>query len=373
MDPVQKVDPRVSERVLSVDLYRGVVMFLLIGEATGFFELLAAVPCRSGFMRFIGVQFQHAPWEGFRLADLGQPFFLFISGVALVFSCEKRWARGEDWERTFRHALSRSFLLFLIGYVLFLVNASERSFYGEFFVNILPQLAVAGLVTFLLLKWPSYLQAGTALAILAVVEILYRLSWFPGSEGPFEIGRNFGSWVDLAVFGRTSDQNVVALSIVPAVVYTVFGVLAAGILRSRHPRMKKLWILTGAGVLGVVAGLALSMVTPIIRRLETSSFVFLAAGLAFLSLALGYWLADIRGLKKRSVVFLAVGANPLFIFVVAYSGGADWLRKIAAPFGMSSAAWVGDWGARLITSLATWVMIWSLGYWLYKRRIYVKI
>ncbi|MGB8959564.1 MAG: hypothetical protein WCC00_11215, partial [Candidatus Aminicenantales bacterium] len=73
-------------RVLSVDLYRGVVMFLLIGTATGFYDLLMAPALDGTILHTLGLQFRHTPWHGLTMFDLGQPFFMFISGVAMVFS-----------------------------------------------------------------------------------------------------------------------------------------------------------------------------------------------------------------------------------------------------------------------------------------------
>ena len=82
-------------RLASIDLFRGVVMFLLIGEATGFYDLLTLPRFAGTVIHAIGLQFQHHPWHGMRLWDLGQPFFMFISGAAMVFSYHKRWERGK--------------------------------------------------------------------------------------------------------------------------------------------------------------------------------------------------------------------------------------------------------------------------------------
>src|SRR4030042_5513263 len=153
-------------RVLSVDLFRGVVLFLLIGTATGFYDLLAAPALDGTTLHVLGLQFQPPPWHGLRLFDLGQPLFMFISGVAMVFSYEKRWERGESWGTTFGQALRRSFLLFALGWALYLVGSDAGSFKGAFLLDILPQLAFAGLVAFLLIGRPVQTQAGVALGLV---------------------------------------------------------------------------------------------------------------------------------------------------------------------------------------------------------------
>jgi len=189
-----------SDRLPAIDLFRGVVMFLLVGAATRIFELLSALPEKAGVFPFLGRQFQHAPWVGLRVIDLGQPLFLFISGAAMVFSYHKRWSRGETWKSTFLHCLFRAGLLFLLGWALFHINSADGATQAELYASILPQLAVASVVAFLLLKKPSSLKVAISAGILLAAELLYRLWPVPGFNQPFVPGKNFGSYLDLKLF-----------------------------------------------------------------------------------------------------------------------------------------------------------------------------
>ncbi len=362
-----------ENRVLSVDLYRGVVMFLLIGRATGLYDLLASPAMEGTVLHPIGLQFMHLPWHGLRLADLAQPFFMFISGVAMAFSYEKRWERGESWLDSLGQALRRSFLLLAIGWALYFAGSNGRGFKGEFLNDILPQLAVASLIAFLLLRRAVQTQIGVALGLIVLTEVLYRFWPVSGYDQPFTPGHNFGAWLDTALFGSASAENLVTFNLVPAATFVILGVLAARILKSGRPHNKLLASLVGTGLAGVVLGLALDPVTPVIRKLCTSSFVLLVGGLAILSLALGYWLIDVMKFRKRSVFFVVVGMNPLFIYLFALSGGADWLYRIVAPFTMVFSGWMGEGPAQILTSLAIWGILWCLCYWLYKRKIFIRI
>jgi len=261
-------------------------MFLLIGEATGFYDLLTVPRFAGTVIHAIGLQFQHHPWHGMRLWDLGQPFFMFISGVAMVFSYHKRWGRGESWARTLGHATQRASILFVIGWALAQINLIERGAKGEFLLDILPQLALGGFIGFLLLRRPLWLLAGTALGLLFMTEILYRFWAIPGFDRPFVPGQNFGSYVDLTLFGRLSEANWVTFNIVPSVAFILFGVLAGRLLIKARGPSTALRAMVLSGLTGVAAGLALDPFTPIIKRLCTSSFVLVAAGLCFLALAL---------------------------------------------------------------------------------------
>jgi len=363
-----------EDRVLSVDLFRGMVMFLLIGKVTGLYDLLASAGLEGTFPYAVGRQFQHHPWHGLRLWDLGQPFFLFISGAAMAFSYRKRWDRGESWRSTLGRALRRSALLIVLGWALYVIGAEGGGgFKGAFLFDILPQLGLASLVAFFLLKRPAGAQAGAALGLLVLTEALYRLWPVTGFDQPFTPGRNFGAWLDTAVFGAASEENLTAFNIVPAAAFVIVGVIAAGLLAGGQPQGRKLKGLVSAGLAGVALGLVLDPLTPVIRRISTSSFVVLAGGLAFLAMALGYWLADMLKLRKRSVFFVIVGMNPVFIYLFALSGGADWLHRIAAPFTMAFSAWVGEGPALALTSLAVWGLMWGLCYWLYVRKIFIRI
>ena len=367
-------DPGMREtRISSIDAFRGFVMFLLIGAATGFYDLLLAPRFEGTVVHAVGLQFQHHPWNGLTLWDVGQPFFLFISGVAMVFSYGKRWERGETWRATFGHALVRSGLLLLAGWALDHIDPVEGATGAALFADVLPQLALAGLVAFLLLKSPSAVLVGVSAAVLAATELLYRLWPVAGFDRPFTPGHNFGSYVDQALFGRVTADHVVAFTIVPAVTFTIAGVLAGRVLKGGAARGRVLRSLVPAGLAVTALGLALSRVTPVIRHTATSSFVVLCAGLAVLGLALAFWLVDMVRVPKLHAFFGSLGMNPIFIYFFALSGGALWFRALVEPFTMGFAGWIGDWPARALTSLAVWGSMWALCYWMHRRRIFLKL
>ena len=65
-------------------------MFWIIGAdgaAKALAEMLSdkgMIPSTAG--NIIGEQFEHAEWEGLRFYDLIFPLFIFVTGVAIVFS-----------------------------------------------------------------------------------------------------------------------------------------------------------------------------------------------------------------------------------------------------------------------------------------------
>src|SRR5512136_1741781 len=95
-------------RLVSLDFFRGITMFLLVGEATNLYEVLREPALNGTLLSAIGWQLEHHPWNGLRFWDLIQPFFMFIVGVAMPFSFSKRWEKGDTWGITLQHALRRS-------------------------------------------------------------------------------------------------------------------------------------------------------------------------------------------------------------------------------------------------------------------------
>src|SRR5215203_2242935 len=99
--------PRLSQRLLSLDFMRGLIMVLLALESTGLYEHISDVSegtLLHGFMQ----QFFHHPWNGLRFWDLIQPGFMFMAGAALAFSLHKQWSKGVSWNTSFKKALKRS-------------------------------------------------------------------------------------------------------------------------------------------------------------------------------------------------------------------------------------------------------------------------
>lgn len=362
-----------EDRMMSLDFIRGFAMFLLIAEATGIYEVLAAPSLKGTVVHAIGAQFQHHPWNGLQIWDLGQPFFMFISGVAMAFSYGKRWDKGTKWSSTFRHALERSFWLFLFGWAIYLIDPVEGGSQGAFLYDILPQLSFACLIAFLMMRKSLPVQIVFTFGLLILTESLYRFWPVPGFNQPFVADHNFGSYIDMLLMGKISEGHWVAFNGVPLVCHTMWGVMTGQFLKSRRRSPDKIRILLAAGLMGVVTGSMLSLVTPIIKRIATSSFVILTGGLCLLALGISYWLIDVLEVRTWAKFFAIIGMNPLFIYLFTQTGGGEWFRSIVQPFALGLFGWAGERPAQLIISLAVLTLLWSLCYWLYRRRIFIRI
>ena len=95
-------DAKTSERLYSLDLLRGLDMFLLTVVGPFFSALNAATRLPDCVMG----QFRHN-WGGFTLWDLVMPLFIFMCGAAVPFALPKRMKEGRAGFEYWRHVLLR--------------------------------------------------------------------------------------------------------------------------------------------------------------------------------------------------------------------------------------------------------------------------
>ena len=361
---------RSEGRLASLDFFRGLTMFLLIAEYSAIYNHLVSPDFQGSWIYVLGTQFHHHPWNGLRIWDLVQPFFMFIVGVAIPFSAGKRLERGDPYRDVLMHAVKRSLLLLLLGWGLYCISPGYITFR---FQNVLAQLSVTYLIAFLLMKRSVPIQLGFSVLLLVITEAIYRLFPVAGFNQPFTPDHNFGAWFDMLVSGELSSGHWVSFNAIPTTAHTIWGVLVGQLLLSKRSSGQKIKILVISGIIGLVVGYGLDPITPIIKRISTTSFVFASGGWCMLALALSYWVIDVKKIKNWSVFFAIVGMNPLFIYVFAEVGGGDWLIHIVKPFTFGLFGWSGEIYALIITSLIVWGLMWYICYWLYKKKIFVKI
>ena len=103
-----------SQRLLSLDVLRGLIMVLLMMESTGLYENLYENTMGQPFNLFF-TQLVHHPWNGLHFWDLIQPAFMFMAGTAMALSLHKQWANGLSWTDSFKKILRRCGWLFFLG------------------------------------------------------------------------------------------------------------------------------------------------------------------------------------------------------------------------------------------------------------------
>jgi predicted acyltransferase len=304
---------------------------------------------------------------------MGQAFFMFISGAAMAFSYSKRFERGASYGACLAHAVIRSTVLFFCGWALYMIYPPEGASSWAFLLDILPALAFGSLVAFLIIRLPRAARFAVSIGLILITELLYRVWSAPGFDQPFTPGHNFGAYLDMKLFGGVSPDQWVTFNIVPSAAFVIWGVLAGELLKDRLPQKKKALTLVCLGLAGVASGLALDAVTPMVRRLSTSSFIIASGGFCLLFLALSYWIIDMLKLRRWALIPLAVGMNPLFIFLFARSGGADWFLSIVSPFADIILGWAGSGPAQVGTAIGALALMCLLCLALYRKGIFLRV
>jgi predicted acyltransferase len=362
------------KRLQSLDLFRGITMFLLVAESTQLYSGLPRLFPEGSLLHGLALQFHHHPWNGLRFWDLVQPYFMFIVGVAMVFSLQKRWDRGDSWAQTTRHILRRCAILFVLGVVLHC--GYSREMVWELW-NVLTQLSFTILLAYLIMRLPAGTQLAISLGLLLGIELLYRGFPLDGFDQPFVKGENFGAWFDTLIMGKINGGGWVAINCVPTAAHTIWGVLAGKVLMSAREGREKVKILALAGILGLAMGYGMDLMglTPIIKRISTSSFVLASGGWCLLTLAVSYWVVDMKGYRRFVLPFALVGMNPIFIYMFCETAGKQWLNSFVGIFSDGVFGWFGIQGDLVVGlgALTVLAIEWYLCYWLFKRRIFIKI
>lgn len=358
-----------SERLLSLDLFRGLIMVLLAMESTGLYGHLSNMSEGTIFHAFMQ-QFFHHPWNGLRFWDLIQPGFMFIAGVAMAYSLHRQIQQQQSWQQMFIKTLKRSGWLFFWGVLDYAVRDHGLSF--ELW-DVLTQLSFTTLVSFLIFQWRNSYKIVFCIGLLLLTEALYRFTNIPGFDQPFTDQKNFGNYMDLLLMNKINGDGWVAINCIPTSVHTIAGTMAGSWLLRKQP-LKPIW---AWGLISLVAGYALdwASITPIIKRIATSSFTLASLGWCLLALAFFYWWIDIRGHRKYLFFFTVVGMNSLFIYLFFEIVGYRWFNGYISTItnGLMSMASVPDNLMHIITSLTIFSLEWGLCYFLYRKKIFFKL
>lgn len=358
------------QRLLSLDFMRGLIMVLLALESTELYgHLLDAT--EGNFLNGFFVQFTHHPWNGLRFWDLIQPSFMFMAGTAMAYSLHKQEQLGMNWNQRFRKILKRCFWLFFWGVLDYAVRPNGLSF--ELW-DVLTQLSFTTLVAFLIYQWPVKVQIVTCAGILLLTEVLYRFTHVTGFDQPFTDQHNFGNYVDLKLMNIINPGGWVAINCIPTSVHTIAGLLAGKLLLSGTGKVKKL-LSWSALCLVLGFGLDWAGITPIIKRIATSSFTLASLGWVLLFLTVIYWWIDIKNHRRHLQFFTIVGMNSIFIYLFFEIVGSRWFNEYTAAVtdGLMKMIHTPEILMNIITSLCIFTLEWLMCYFLYKKKIFFKL
>ena len=373
-----------APRNLAVDTYRGFVMLLMMAEVVQLSRVAKALP-GSGFWSWVAYHQTHVEWAGCSLHDTIQPGFSFLVGVALPYSIAARIAKGGAFRGMFLHALWRSLLLVALGVFLRSTHAPQTYYTFE---DTLSQIGLGYPILFLLAYRPPRWQW----AALGVLLFGYWLAWalypaqppgfFAGLAAHWNKGNNFGNAFDvwfLNLFPTVkpyvaNSGGYLTLSFIPTLGTMILGLAAGRWLRASAPTAPMRRLLA-AGAIGVAAGLLLHFtgICPVVKRIWTPSWTLFSGGLCFLFLAGFCWLTEVKGYRKWAFPLVVIGANSIAAYLMAHLWERFILDSFRIHLGAHAFAFFGTAYEPLLRGIAVLLVYWVLLYWMYRRKLFLKI
>jgi predicted acyltransferase len=394
--PSAELAPR---RVVAIDAYRGLVMFLMMAEVLHLPEL-ARHFSGSPLWRLIAFNTQHVEWTGCSLHDLIQPSFSFLVGVALPFSVASRVARGQPFGIMLAHALWRSLLLVALGVFLRSVHSSQTNYTFE---DTLSQIGLGYTFLFLLAYCRPSMQVGALVAILVGYWTAFALYPLPGPDFPYpDVGvpkdwphlfssfaahwnKNsnlawaFDRWF-LNLFPRPhpfefNAGGYVTLSFIPTLGTMILGLLAGGWLRETAPAGKQMLRLTAAGVVCLALGAVLdwSTVCPSVKRIWTPAWTLFSGGWCFLFLAGFYGVIEVLKLCAWAFPLVVIGMNSIAIYCLAHLMETFILSSLKTHLGQHAFQVAGRVYEPLLSGCAVLLVLWLILFWMYRRKLFLKV
>ena len=358
------------KRLLSLDFMRGLIMVLLALESAGLYDHLFKAT-EGNMVNGFFAQFFHHPWNGLRFWDLVQPAFMYMAGVAMAYSLHKQKEQGITWAGSCKKILKRCAWLFFWGVLDYAVRKTGLSF--ELW-DVLTQLSFTTLVAFLIFQWSHIAQILVCIGLLLLTEFLYRFTHIPGFDQPFTDQQNFGNYMDLLLMNKINHGGWVAINCIPTAVHTIAGALTGKLLLQGNNKIKTM-LLWAMGCLFLGYGLDASGITPIIKRIATSSFTLASLGWCLIGLSFCYWWIDIRDHKKYLSFFTIVGMNSLFIYLFFEIVGHRWFNGYISAIsnGLLGLIHTPEIISQIISSLCIFALEWCMCYFLYKKKIFFTV
>ncbi|MAT15577.1 MAG: DUF5009 domain-containing protein [Planctomyces sp.] len=390
-----------SPRLASLDAFRGFVMLAMVSGGFALGTLVQIEPDNKIYQQ-LAYHTEHVAWAGVSFWDLIQPSFMFMVGVALVYSCNKRKALGQSWFSMFLHVLWRSALLIALGWLL-RSNTRDHTYWT--LEDVIQQIGLGYPFLFLLWNRPRIFQWTILIVILVGYWALFA-AWplppdtfdptsvnadptevpqYEGFQAHWNKNANPAHYADvwlLNQFPRPEGEEFIfnsggynTLNFIPSLATMIIGLLTGQMLNRERGRFFKWMLLVFGGVACLGIGYAFHYygICPIVKRIWTPSWAVYSAGWALLMLSVFYFLMDLLPLKFLGWPFMVVGMNSITIYVLK-ALIAGWLvSTFVKHFGDDLFTAFGEQYAAIVERSLVVVLLWLICFWMYRYRFFVRI
>jgi len=309
----------------------------------------------------------HADWHGWTLTDCVFPGFVWIVGASIALSVRQR--PGINMA-----ILRRAAILFALGLLIYAFPTFPLDTFR--ILGVLQRIAICYAVTAYL-----HLYSGIRAQIAISIALLAGYWALMAFNGDFTVAGNFAHSVDKLILGahnyaqtKTWDPEGI-ISTLPAIATCLIGLQAGYVLKSQSDLRRRAVILASIGIPLICAALLLDPVLPINKKLWTSTFTLLMAGLDFLTFAVLIWLIDILRFEKPFQPAIIMGRNAIalylsseFIEIILHQ--LHWKQPIYETLFLPLAAPIN---ASLLYAIAYTLLHLGIAYVLHRRNLYLRV
>ncbi len=371
-----------AQRFTALDVFRGMtICFMIIVNTPG-----------NGATTFSPLL--HAKWDGFTPTDLVFPSFLFAVGNAISFVMPK-------WEKlTQRQVLwkifKRTFIIFLLGFLMYWFPFVKRDVTGNLVSFPVDETRIFGVLQRIALCYGIaslivyYCKSKTTviLSVLFLFAYWLLLYLFGDAANPLSMQGNAGFAIDKWLLGEKHlyhGEGVAfdpegLLSTLPAIVNVIAGYIAGKYIQQKGTTYEGLTVLLLCGAALVFLAYCWNLTFPVNKKLWSSSFVLITVGLDCIIIAAIIYIINFKHKTGWTYFFEVMGRNPLFIYLLSELV-ATLLYFLRADSKTSLYNWIynniflyaGAYTGSLLFAVSFMLLCWLVGYFLDKRKIYVKV
>lgn len=366
--------PAPSQRLVSLDAFRGATMALMV---------LVNTP---GDGDHSYAPLQHSSWNGWTITDVVFPSFLWIVGLAITLSLGNRLAAGVPRARLLPQIFRRAAIIYVLGLLVYAFPHFDLG--TQRVLGVLQRIAICYLIASCI-----FLYTGVRGQILWIVGLLVSY-WMmmtmipvPGfGPGRLDVEGNFAHYVDWMVIGKHNYRGTKTwdpegiVSTLPSIATALFGILAGHIVRLKRDLAERTTWMFLLGNLLLAAGLICNVWLPINKKLWTSSFALFMAGLDFVILAMCIWLIDRQGYRRLTRPFVIMGMNAITIYMIS-----ELLEELLSSIPLGSGSlrgWIyqhlfaplaSPINASLLYGVTYTLLMFAIAYGMYRRKWFLKV
>jgi predicted acyltransferase len=364
-----------KSRLMSLDALRGFDMFWIIGGSGMVVALIEVLGFPESWVNGLALQMDHVKWDGFRFYDLIFPLFVFISGVTVPYSILSQKTKGVPVKQLQIGIIKRSVIIVLIGlsFSFFRFEEGTLRLYTVLWMIGMSYMIGASL-TIHVESWKH------RLIIFFSVLVIYHLAMhylpYPGKGDSITPENNLAAWLDRNLVTTNLYREVWDPEGTIRILTGGMLGLLGGLIGQRIKSYKTADIHCGAelfvaGLICLLLGWIWSFFFPIIKALWSPSFVLWAGGWSLLLLALFYTVIDVWGKKWIGWVFVPIGMNAITIYAAQWYVPLDASRNF---FFKGFANLFSNPAAEQFILYGGLVLIqWLFLYWLYRKKIFIRI